>query len=69
MAQWAANLSYPQRVTNLSTTLNVASVFDDAAADKLTGSAGRDWFFANLIGGVLDSITDKKTDEFASDVN
>ena len=68
MALWAANLSYSQRVTNLSTTLNVASVFDDAA-DKLTGSAGRDWFFANLDLGVLDSITDKKNDEFASDVN
>ncbi len=69
MSQWAANLSYTQRVTNLSTTLNATSVFDDAATDKLTGSAGRDWFFANLDLSVLDSITDKKNDEFASDVD
>ena len=69
MAQWAANLSYPQRVTNLSTTLNDSSVFDGGAADKLTGSAGLDWFFANVDLGVFDSITDKKHDEFANDVN
>ena len=69
MALWAANLSYQQRVTNLSATLNDASVFDDAAADKLTGSAGTDWFFANLDFGVLDSITDKKNNEFAFDVD
>ncbi len=69
MAQWGANLSYQQRVTNLATTLNDSSVFDDGAADKLTGSAGTDWFFANLDLGVLDTITDKKNDEFAIDVN
>lgn len=69
MALWAANPLYPQRVTNLFATLNDASVFDDGFADKLTGSAGRDWFFANLDFGVLDSITDKKSDEFAIDVD
>jgi hypothetical protein len=38
-------------------------VFDDAAADLLTGSSGIDWFFANLDGGVLDTITDLGDDE------
>ncbi len=33
-----------------------ATVFDDDAIDKLTGSAGRDWFFANLEGGVRDIV-------------
>ena len=69
MAQWAANLSYVDRVSNLSAQLN-DSVREDNAADKLTGSAGTDWFFANLVhGGVLDTITDKKTNEFAIDVD
>ena len=71
MALWAANLSYTQRVTALSATLD-SIVDDDDAADKLTGSAGTDWFFANInlgLGGVLDSITDKKNNEFATDVN
>ena len=69
MAQWNAALSYSVRVTNLSPLLN-ASVREDNAADKLTGSDGTDWFFANLVhGGVLDTITDKKTNEFAIDVD
>jgi len=38
-----------------------ATVFDDAAVDVLTGNDSRDWFFANLSGGVLDSITDLLT--------
>jgi hypothetical protein len=45
------------------------TVFDDGDADVLTGSAGRDWFFANLAGGVLDTITDLQPDEFALDIN
>jgi hypothetical protein len=32
------------------------TVFDDGAADTLQGAGGSDWFFANLSGGVLDSI-------------
>lgn len=42
-----------------------ATVGDDGAKDMLTGSAGADWFFANLVDGVLDKITDLKADEFA----
>jgi hypothetical protein len=44
------------------------TVFDDAEADELTGSAGRDWFFANLDGGVLDRITDWHNDEFGDNL-
>jgi fibronectin-binding autotransporter adhesin len=40
------------------------SVFDDGAADTLTGSSGLDWFFANLSGeGVLDFLSDLSGDE------
>jgi len=41
-----------------------ATVFDDGAIDKLTGSSGRDWFFA----GDEDQIVDLKDDELADDV-
>jgi Ca2+-binding RTX toxin-like protein len=42
-----------------------ATVIDDAERDVLTGSAGRDWLFANLDCGVLDCITDLSSNEFA----
>ena len=36
---------------------------------QLSGSAGQDWFFANLMGaGVLDKITDLGKDEIATDI-
>ena len=35
----------------------------------LTGSAGQDWFFANLDTGVLDKITDLGAAEFAIDLD
>ncbi len=37
------------------------TVFNDTSKDKLTGSAGRDWFFA----GAGDKITDLKSNELA----
>ena len=50
------------------------TVFDDGSADVLTGSAGQDWFFANLAkdstdSGVLDKVTDLSASEFASDLD
>jgi hypothetical protein len=45
------------------------SVFDDGAADVMTGSAGQDWFFANLDSGVKDKITDLSASEFANDLD
>ena len=40
------------------------NVFDDFAVDKLTGDAGRDWFFANVDGTAIDKITDLTSNEF-----
>jgi len=45
------------------------TVFNDVAADVLTGSAGQDWFFANLDSGVKDKITDLSASEFAVDLD
>jgi Ca2+-binding RTX toxin-like protein len=56
------DLTYTQRISNLSTgqfKLNAATVFDDGAADLLTGSAGTDWFFT----GPSDKITDSHPSE------
>ena len=49
-------------------------MFDDNAADVLTGSSGTDWFFANLDGDrdpniVKDKITDLHCGEFADDLD
>ncbi len=47
-----------------------ATVFDDGSADVLTGSAGQDWFWANVEGaGLRDKITDLSAAEFANDLN
>jgi hypothetical protein len=46
-----------------------ATAFDDAAEDVLTGSAGLDWFLANLDTGVRDRITDLSAAEFANDLD
>jgi Ca2+-binding RTX toxin-like protein len=65
---------------NGAVTLNVdpsqgaVTVFDDNAADVLTGSAGVDWFFANLDADgdpniAKDKITDLHTGEFAMDID
>ena len=48
------------------------TVFNDNDLDKLTGSAGADWFFANLVadnGGVLDNVTDKAISEYWTDTD
>jgi hypothetical protein len=48
-----------------------ATVLDDGAYDVLTGSAGQDWFFAQLESGngqVKDKITDLSAAEFAADL-
>lgn len=79
--------AYAQRVEHLrlggglngAFTLNAdpsrgpVTVFDDQAADRLTGSAGRDWFFANVDGdgipGAKDKITDLQAGELADDLD
>jgi Ca2+-binding RTX toxin-like protein len=68
---------YEDRVNNLrfgsglngSVLLNSQTVHDDGDFDQLTGSAGRDWFFANLDFGVLDQITDWHSSEQVDEIN
>ncbi len=48
------------------------TVFTDNEVDKLTGSSGADWFFANLVadnGGALDTATDKAGTELWTDTD
>lgn len=49
----------------------IQTVFNDNDNDKLTGSSGSDWFFANVDaeGGVLDTVTDKDSSEWWSDTD
>jgi hypothetical protein len=62
---WQTPASYSTRIQNLQNGNNVLvwvqTVHDDAAPDVLTGGPGTDWFFANLTGGVLDTLTDWDT--------
>lgn len=46
-----------------------ATVFDDGDPDRLTGAAGRDWFFANLDSGVRDQLTDEHGNEIVDDLD
>jgi PKD domain/RTX calcium-binding nonapeptide repeat (4 copies) len=83
-AEWTSTRDYATRVANLQGTgsgprnsggffLTVdgptATAFDDGAEDILTGSAGADWFFANLDAGVKDKITALSAGEFANDLD
>ncbi len=56
------DLTYAQRINTISQgefTLSAATVFDDGAADTLTGASGLDWFFT----GRNDKVTDAKPAE------
>lgn len=88
MAEWKSASSFADRVAHLSNNDNTdglnglfeligadganQTVFDDGAADILTGSAGSDWFLYNFAdGGALDRVTDLSTFEalFASELD
>ena len=72
---WNGSGSYQARMSALqspSASFHLAAgqtVHDDAAVDQLTGSAGTDWFFANIDVGVLDHVTDQTGKEVTLDVN
>jgi ELWxxDGT repeat protein/autotransporter-associated beta strand protein len=83
MAEWTSSRNYATRVANLrgggsGPRANGmfflkahgpgATAFDDGAVDRLTGSDGADWFFANL-GHNKDRITDLQAGEFADDLD
>ncbi len=78
LKEWSSVRSYSDRVANLrgvgtGTRLNEnyflkvsgpqATIFEDAASDKLTGGSGRDWFFARLVGSKKDWITNLSNNE------
>ena len=76
--EWSrTDQTYTQRVNHLwyggglngSYLLNDVTTHDDAAVDRLTGSSDRDWFFANVDFGVLDQITDLKSNERSTDID
>jgi Ca2+-binding RTX toxin-like protein len=88
LLEWTSDNCYATRVDHLtgqSGGLNgtiyltfdgpTATVHDDNAKDTLTGSAGNDWFFANLFldngddATKKDKITDLHASEFASDLD
>jgi PKD repeat protein len=78
LAGWTTTNSYATRVANIHAGAGLAqgyrlladvTVFDDAAADILTGSAGTDWFLFNSDSGVTDKATDLKASEFAEDLD
>lgn len=75
--EWGSGNAYSTRSSRLRNSLHAAwlgTQSDDGDADELTGSSGKDLFFAKLSGGVLDKITDlgktigttinKKNEEF-----
>jgi Ca2+-binding RTX toxin-like protein len=85
LAEWSSQRDYATRIANLigtgsgpsfSNRLNGnyflqpgVTVFDDVSRDQLTGSAGQDWFFANIFGpGALDKITGLGKDEIVTDI-
>src|SRR5262249_43823309 len=84
LAEWTSPRSYETRVANLrgagsgprlngDYVLRIdgpgRTLFDDDDEDKLTGDSGRDWFFANLVGGrVRDKVTDRLWGEFGDDL-
>jgi hypothetical protein len=67
LAAWNAGTAYAVRRAAVDALLTPLLV-EDGDADQLTGSAGTDLFFANLIGGVLDKITDLKSGEGSEEI-
>ena len=68
------NLGFNLMGDDESGGLGGQTVFDDAAQDSLTGSAGQDWFLLNKTpdgGGVqvVDLITDLAANETSSDID
>jgi Ca2+-binding RTX toxin-like protein len=71
LATWNGTGSFAARVNNLrASSLNQSTVFDDDDMDLLSGNAGSDWFFANLVSDNQandrkDLILDRTANEFA----
>lgn len=59
MNGWLSGASFASRVSSLSSHLNAGNTHDDNDFDILTGGAGNDWYFANLILDGSDNILDR----------
>ena len=89
MLEWTSERSYQVRCDNIEAGVTEEmfylkaeadsnkprTVHDDNATDSLTGSAGLDWFFANLFlddedqADRKDKVTDLHASEFAADLD
>ena len=59
MNGWLSGASFASRVSSLSSQLNAGNTHDDNDFDILTGGAGSDWYFANLILDGSDNFFDR----------
>jgi hypothetical protein len=73
---WTSGGGYADRVAALQANLlrtdgdpSKVTVFDDAAADILTGASGQDWFLFQQDGDKKDKVTDLSGSEFADDLD
>ena len=74
-SSWARDLPFNTRTADLAAgvgpggavKLGAGTVFDDTAADVLTGSAGSDWFLLNGTAG-NSSVTDRTSADLATQV-
>lgn len=76
MDEWTrSDADYTTRISHLTGAtaggLNESVLLNDGCADVLTGSAGQDWFYANLDGdgAAKDKATDLSASEFAQDLD
>src|SRR5206468_2291002 len=78
MNEWTrCDRNYSERIGHLETgggrngsvVLNACTVHDEGAPDRLTGSSGRDWFFANQDCFRRDWVTDAHGNEFLEDID
>ncbi len=76
LAEWTSSHTYADRTSNIQTGSGATNGFffdtttaiDDAANDHLTGGSGQDFFYRNTDAGVLDTTTDKASNELAVEI-
>jgi Ca2+-binding RTX toxin-like protein len=83
LAEWSSGRSYTARSANLTgngSGLRVngnfflkvsgpdATAFDDPSVDLLKGTAGSDWYFANLSGGASDQLSGRSSNEIVEEL-
>jgi hypothetical protein len=68
VAALQAGVTYTDGTGTHTAALNPTTVFDDAAADVLTGGSGLDWFFAHPAGTSKDTINNLQSDEVVTSI-